>query len=347
MNVQVNEVPVRRLTGIDLGVASEHTVRVLDGAGQKIAAARCVPTRESLLAAEARALAGTPAGTGLEVVLEPPARRGSRSPGSSPPVVTRCSGCPRPRPPTCGSSTGGTRRATGSTPTPSPGCRWPTRTAWSAHAGRGGRGHPWIAGCGPATGSPPPAARHKTRIKALIRQELLPMTPLTGDLGKADLAILERYADPRALLDSGARSGLTALISQASHGKQGPEHGPQAVDQRRAASISTCTGPPTRPCPMPTWPPRWPPRSACSTPSRPSSRPRTRPPARRTPTAKSAPARSPGRLPALAEIGDPRPDRGHGQPRPFAQRPPTSSPTLGLAPRATARPATPTARASR
>ena len=74
MNVQVNgagQVPVRRLAGIDLGIASEHTVRVLDGAGQKVCAARCVPTRESLLAMEARALAGTPEGTRLEVVLEP------------------------------------------------------------------------------------------------------------------------------------------------------------------------------------------------------------------------------------------------------------------------------------
>ena len=74
MNVQVNgagQVPVRRLAGIDLGIASEHTVRVLDGAGQKVCAARCVPARESLLAMEARALAGTPAGTRLEVVLEP------------------------------------------------------------------------------------------------------------------------------------------------------------------------------------------------------------------------------------------------------------------------------------
>jgi hypothetical protein len=64
VNVQVNgagQVPVRRLAGIDLGIASEHTVRVLDGAGQKVCAARCVPTRESLLAMEARALAGAPA----------------------------------------------------------------------------------------------------------------------------------------------------------------------------------------------------------------------------------------------------------------------------------------------
>ena len=48
----------------------------------------------------------------------------------------------------------------------------------------------------------------------------MPMTPLTGDLGKADLQVLERYADPRALLAAGAAQ-LTALISSASRGHQG------------------------------------------------------------------------------------------------------------------------------
>jgi transposase len=74
VNVQVSgagQGPARRLVGIDLGITSEHTVRVLDASGQKVCAARCVPTRESLLAMEARALAGTPEGTRLEVVLEP------------------------------------------------------------------------------------------------------------------------------------------------------------------------------------------------------------------------------------------------------------------------------------
>ena len=45
VNVQVNgpdQVPVRRLAG---GLASEHTVRVFDGAGNKVCAAWCVPTR--------------------------------------------------------------------------------------------------------------------------------------------------------------------------------------------------------------------------------------------------------------------------------------------------------------
>ena len=39
------------------------------------------------------------------------------------------------------------------------------------------------------------ASEHKTRIKDLVRQ-LMPVTPLTGDLGKADLAVLEHYGDP-------------------------------------------------------------------------------------------------------------------------------------------------------
>ena len=39
------------------------------------------------------------------------------------------------------------------------------------------------------------AATHKCRIKDMVGQ-LLPMTPLTGELGQADLAVLERYATP-------------------------------------------------------------------------------------------------------------------------------------------------------
>jgi hypothetical protein len=49
-------------------------------------------------------------------------------------------------------------------------------------------------------------SEHKVRIKDLVRQ-LLPMTPLTGDLGKADLAVLERYAQ-RPL----TAAGLTHLL---------------------------------------------------------------------------------------------------------------------------------------
>jgi hypothetical protein len=61
----------RRLVGIDLGIATAHTVRVLDGEGNVVAKRKAWPTAESLTAAETVALAGCPEGTRLEVVIEP------------------------------------------------------------------------------------------------------------------------------------------------------------------------------------------------------------------------------------------------------------------------------------
>jgi Transposase len=61
----------RRLVGIDLGIASAHTVRVLDGQGTTLTKRKALPTVESLTETETAALAGTSGGTRLEVVLEP------------------------------------------------------------------------------------------------------------------------------------------------------------------------------------------------------------------------------------------------------------------------------------
>jgi transposase len=61
----------RRLVGIDLGIASDHTVRVLDGRGGEVCRRRARPTVESLAAVETAALAGVAPGTRLEVVIEP------------------------------------------------------------------------------------------------------------------------------------------------------------------------------------------------------------------------------------------------------------------------------------
>ena len=69
------------------------------------------------------------------------------------------------------------------------------------------------------------ASEHKVRIKDLVRQ-LMPMTPLTGDLGKADLAVLECHADPRALLAAGM-AGLTRLIASTSNNQQGQDRARQ------------------------------------------------------------------------------------------------------------------------
>src|SRR5664280_1369573 len=51
----------RRLVGVDLGIASDHTVRVLRGDGSEVCRRRARPTVESLTRLEAAALAGAPA----------------------------------------------------------------------------------------------------------------------------------------------------------------------------------------------------------------------------------------------------------------------------------------------
>lgn len=61
----------RRLVGVDLGIASDHTVRVLRGDGSEVCRRRAQPTMESLTVLESAALAGAAAGTRLEVVMEP------------------------------------------------------------------------------------------------------------------------------------------------------------------------------------------------------------------------------------------------------------------------------------
>ena len=63
--------PRRRLVGIDLGIASRHSVRVLEADGQVVCRSSCVPAVESLAAVERAALAGAPEGTTLAVVFEP------------------------------------------------------------------------------------------------------------------------------------------------------------------------------------------------------------------------------------------------------------------------------------
>lgn len=52
------------------------------------------------------------------------------------------------------------------------------------------------------------ASLHKVRIKDLVRQLLL-VNPLHGDLGEADLVVLERFADPHQLLAAGRTGGAS------------------------------------------------------------------------------------------------------------------------------------------
>src|SRR6266496_2774344 len=137
----------RRLVGIDLGIISAHTVRVLAGDGSVVCRRKAVPTVASLTETEQAALQGAAPTTRLEVVLDP----------------------------------------TGLHPLALPSAE---RAALDRR----------VRACDRLTQQ---GACHKRRIKDLVRQ-LLPTSPLAGERGMADLAVLERFgADPHALLAAG------------------------------------------------------------------------------------------------------------------------------------------------
>lgn len=223
----------RRLVGIDLGIASAHTVRVLDGEANTIAKRKAWPTVESLGEVEAAALDGCPAGTRLEVVMEPtgPAwlpiavfftARGH--------VVYRVSSAKAHdlrRFLSRHTKTNGIDADTlarlplfdpaGLRPLELPGVE-------RAALDRRVRATDRLTQQG---------ALHKRRIKDLVRQ-LLPMTPLVGELGVTDLVVLERYADPNALAKLGHKR-LTALIAKASRNHQGEERARQWITAAEAS----------------------------------------------------------------------------------------------------------------
>ena len=61
----------RRIVGLDLGVATDHTAVMMDEGGSERGRRRVRPTRKSLEALLASALAGAGEGTVVEVVIEP------------------------------------------------------------------------------------------------------------------------------------------------------------------------------------------------------------------------------------------------------------------------------------
>jgi transposase len=224
----------RRLVGIDLGIASAHTVRVLREDRSEVCRRRCWPRLDSLLEIEAAALAGAPPDLRLEVVIEP------TGPAWLPIAVFF-------------TSRGHTVYRVSSAKAAD------LRRFFSRHAKSNGIDAETLARlplADPSGLRPLPlaehdaaaldrrvratdrltrlAAEHKRRIKDLVRQ-LLPMTPLQGDLGKADLAVLERTgAHPRRLLDMG-RARLTRLIDKASNAHLGEERAQAWLDAAHLA----------------------------------------------------------------------------------------------------------------
>lgn len=223
----------RRLVGIDLGIASRHSVRVLEADGQVVCRASCVPTFESLSAVERAALAGAPAGTRLSVVFEPTgpawmpiavffARRGHGVYRVSSAKAADLRRFLRRH----AKSNGIDAETLARIPLADPGGLQQLELPGPDAAALDRR----VRACERLTRA---ASEHKVRIKDLVRQ-LMPMTPLTGDLGKADLEMLDRYADPRALLAAGMAE-LTRLITTASNKQQGTE---RALQWRAAAAAA-------------------------------------------------------------------------------------------------------------
>jgi len=230
-----------RLLGIDLGVTSDHTAVVVDGTGRVHARRRARSTVTSLAALEAAALATAAAGTHLVVVIEPtgPAwrpvavfygRRGhtvlrvtsakaadlrrflarhAKSNGIDAETLARL---PLIAP------TGLTAVEFGS----------PARTSLDRRVRAVARLTAEIG-------------RRKTRIRTLA-QQLVPTIggALSEGLSHTDLAVLERYADPRALLAAGP-TRLTRLITTTSRGQLGAAKA-QALRTAAAEAVALWEG---------------------------------------------------------------------------------------------------------
>ena len=223
----------RRLVGIDLGIASAHTVRVLDGEGRTVAKRRAWPTVESLGEVETAALAGCPAGTRLEVVVEPtgpawlPIAVFFAARGHLVHRVSSAKAADLRRFLSRHTKTNGIDADTlarlplfdpaGLRPLELPG---PERAALDRRV----RATDRLTQAG---------AEHKRRIRDLVRQ-LLPMTPLSGELGVADLAVLERWADPNALVAAGVKR-VAAVIAKASNNHCGMARARRWIEAAEAA----------------------------------------------------------------------------------------------------------------
>jgi transposase len=223
----------RRLAGIDLGIASRHSVRVLEADRQVVCRSSCVPTAGSLAGVERAALAGAPEGTRLEIVFEPTgpawmpvavffARRGHAVFRVSSAKASDLRRFSRRH----AKSNGIDAETLARLPLADPRGLQPLELPGPDAAALDRR----VRACARLTRA---ASEHKVRIKDLVRQ-LLPVTPLTGDLGKADLAVLESYADPRTLL-APSEARLTRRITTASNKQQGQERAGQWLAAAAAA----------------------------------------------------------------------------------------------------------------
>jgi transposase len=209
------------LLGIDLGITSDHTAVVVDNAGRVRARGRARSTVASLTALEAAALAAADPDTHLVVVVEPtgPAwlpvavffgRRGH--------TVLRVTSAKaadlRRFLARHAKSNGIDAETLARLPLVAPSGLVPVEFGSAARASLDRR----VRAVARLTAE---IGRRKNRIRALA-QAMVPTinTALSEGLNHTDLAVLERYADPRALLTAGP-ARLRRLIATTSRGQLG------------------------------------------------------------------------------------------------------------------------------
>jgi transposase len=223
----------RRLVGIDLGIISAHTVRVLRADGTIVCRRKALPTIQSLGEVEQAALAGAPPATRLEIVIEPtgpvwlPIAVFFTSRGHTVYRVSSAKAHDLRRVLSRHAKSNSIDAETlARLPLVDPAGLHPLQLADAPSAALDRR----VRACDRLTQQ---AACHKRRIKDLVRQ-LLPASPLAGELGQADLAVLERFADPHTLLGAG-HARLQRVIAKASGGQQGAERATQWLQAAQAA----------------------------------------------------------------------------------------------------------------
>lgn len=224
----------RRLVGIDLGIATAHTVRVLREDGSQVCRQRCWPRLDSLEEVERVAL-GDSEDVRLEVVIEPtgpawlPVAVFFTSRGHTVYRVSSSKAAALRRFLSRHAKSNGIDAETlARLPLVDPGGLQPLQPPEGARASLDRR----VRVCNRLTHQ---AGEQKTRIKDLVRQ-LLPETPLGGELRKGDLVVLERTgADPRRLLAMG-KARLSRMIAKASVGHLDGERRAEAwLDAARSA----------------------------------------------------------------------------------------------------------------
>lgn len=213
----------RRVVGIDLGIASKHTVVVLREDGSEVCRRSCEPTRESLEEIERAALNGVEAQTKLEVVMEPTgeawlpvavffSNRGH--------LVHRVSSAKSADLRRYFSRHAKSNRIDANTLAQMPLMDHESMRLLALPDGAQARLQRRVRVCHRLTRD---ISESKTRLRSLVRA-MLPKTPLVGDLSKTDLAILERTgADPQRLVKLGL-SGLSRLTTKVSNGHLGREY---------------------------------------------------------------------------------------------------------------------------